>query len=167
MKTNLYEFSQNNSGGSFDVDDNVCHTVFIEAETAEQAMKIFEPMIVGQSGSCPCCGDRWCTDWGIDAIKLPKNGWDACCYVMGTGEKHKVEAKQKWHDKYGKYVILEEPKYSTKYGSKQYGAFIQFTDILEYLQFIANEYGFTTPDIRIHYLDGTKKEIFSSLVDAS
>jgi hypothetical protein len=29
----FYEFSQNNSGGSFDVNDKLCHVMIIEADT--------------------------------------------------------------------------------------------------------------------------------------
>ncbi len=34
----IYEFSQNNSGGSFDVNDQLCHRLFIEAENETQAI---------------------------------------------------------------------------------------------------------------------------------
>ena len=37
---------------------------------------------------------------------------------------------------------------------------IYFETIEQYCQFMANAYGWTVPDIRIHFLDGTKKEIF-------
>ena len=36
-----------------------------------------------------------------------------------------------------------------------------FVEEYFYLQFLANNYGWTTPDIRIHYLNGDKKEIFT------
>lgn len=59
-----YEFSQNNSGGSFDVDDKVTHRVFIEAgsehEATEKALELgiyFQG--VDDGIDCPCCGDRW------------------------------------------------------------------------------------------------------------
>ena len=57
-KTAFFEFNQNNSGGYFDVNGNVCHRVIIEANNSEHAKEIFEPMIKDQSGSCPCCGDE-------------------------------------------------------------------------------------------------------------
>jgi len=37
-----------------------------------------------------------------------------------------------------------------------------FVTIEEYAQFVANEYGWTKPDIRIFYKNGEVKEIFSS-----
>jgi len=37
--TNFYEFNQNNSGGYFDVDENVCHRVIIEAKDQNMLKK--------------------------------------------------------------------------------------------------------------------------------
>lgn len=71
LETKFYEFSQNNSGGSFDVDENVCHRVIIEAIDAKHAQNIFEPMIENQSGSCPCCGDRWYRADESDGSEVP------------------------------------------------------------------------------------------------
>ena len=36
---NWYCFEQNNSGGSFVVDDKVCNSLFIEAESFDDAVK--------------------------------------------------------------------------------------------------------------------------------
>lgn len=52
-------FSQNNSGGSFDEDENVAHYLYIQAANVEQAIAKAEEVTANQSGSCPCCGDRW------------------------------------------------------------------------------------------------------------
>ena len=49
IQTKFYEFNQNNSGGRFDVDENVCHRVVIEALDAKHAITLFEPMIENQS----------------------------------------------------------------------------------------------------------------------
>ena len=64
MKTKMYEFRQNNSGGVLDVDENVCKWMFIEAENSEQANKIAQDLGVYFDGcengqDCDCCGDRW------------------------------------------------------------------------------------------------------------
>ena len=64
MKTRFYEFSQNNSFGSFVVDDKLCHRLFIEAESADKANDIARSMGVYFDGcsnglDCDCCGDRW------------------------------------------------------------------------------------------------------------
>ena len=39
MSSKFYEFNQNNSGGFFDVDENVCHRVIIEANNPKQIDK--------------------------------------------------------------------------------------------------------------------------------
>lgn len=60
----FYEFTQNNSGGHFDVDDKVCHRVFIEADSFEQALLKADNIGIYFNGcdegiDCDCCGDRW------------------------------------------------------------------------------------------------------------
>jgi hypothetical protein len=66
---NFYKFSQNNSGGSFDTDENLCQAIYIEAESEEQAnQKALELGIyfngVEEGIDCDCCGDRWCPAYG-------------------------------------------------------------------------------------------------------
>ena len=75
MKTKFYEFRQNNSGGSFDVDDDVCKWMFIEANDCEQANKIAQDLGVYFDGcdsglDCDCCGDRWYEATESDYIDL-------------------------------------------------------------------------------------------------
>jgi len=116
MKTKIYEFSQTNSGGSFVVDENLCHRVFIEAKTTEEAIEKAESLGVYFDGvyenlDCPCCGDRWNSP-NIVAFPLY---WD------------------------------ETKKFKT---------------VSEYAQHLANEHGWTTPDARIFYLNGTVEDIF-------
>ena len=73
----FFEFNQNNSGGSFDVDDNVCHRVVIEADTAAEATAKAEELGCYWNGvangmDCSCCGDRWYELWGDDdVLKFP------------------------------------------------------------------------------------------------
>jgi hypothetical protein len=64
-KTYFYEFEQNNPGGRLDVDDILCHRIFIEAESYDEANKIAEDLGIYFDGveegmDCECCGDRWC-----------------------------------------------------------------------------------------------------------
>jgi hypothetical protein len=64
MEARFYEFRQNNSGGSFDVDNNVCKWMFIEANDCEQANELAQNLGVYFNGcdsglDCDCCGDRW------------------------------------------------------------------------------------------------------------
>ena len=71
---NFFEFDQNNSGGSFDVDDKICHRLFIEAESSEEATEIAESLGCYWDGcaqgiDCNCCGDRWSSD--PDEVELP------------------------------------------------------------------------------------------------
>lgn len=61
---NYYEFRQNNSGGSFIVDNNLAEFVFVEAPNADMANYLAENIGVYFDGvdneyDCPCCGDRW------------------------------------------------------------------------------------------------------------
>ena len=77
MKTKFYEFNQNNSGGFFDVDSDVCHRLFIEATNAEQANRIAQDLGVYFDGcddgqDCSCCGDRWYECDESDSIDLEK-----------------------------------------------------------------------------------------------
>lgn len=60
----FFEFKQNNTGGSFEVNEMVCNRVVIEAENAEEANRIAMDMGIyfdGVAGGldCGCCGDRW------------------------------------------------------------------------------------------------------------
>ena len=69
-----FEFNQNNSGGSFDVDDKVCHRLFIEAESFDDAVKKAEELGCYWDGvddgiDCPCCGDRW-SKWNDDPVGI-------------------------------------------------------------------------------------------------
>lgn len=80
-----YEFTQNNTGGSFDVDDEICHRLFIEADSESEAEEKAFDMGVYYDGcfngsDCSCCGDRWYSpdevefpiDWGNEKIKTPE-----------------------------------------------------------------------------------------------
>ena len=64
-----FHFSQNNSGGSFDINDTVAHHVFIQAKSSGEANRLaqdvgiyFDGCSTGQD--CHCCGDRWYTAYG-------------------------------------------------------------------------------------------------------
>lgn len=58
-----FRFSQNNSGGYFVENENVCEYVFIQARSADEAVAKAETFC-DNDDSCPCCGDRWsfCVD---------------------------------------------------------------------------------------------------------
>lgn len=64
----FYFFYQNNSGGSFDVDDNVAEYVIIEANNHHHANDRAEGIGIYFNGcaigtDCRCCGDRWHSHW--------------------------------------------------------------------------------------------------------
>ena len=68
----FYQFRQNNSFGEFIENDNVTHTVIIEAVNADVANRIavetvgiyFNGCAIGID--CSCCGDRWDAVWSDD-----------------------------------------------------------------------------------------------------
>ena len=60
----FYHFNQNNSGGSFTENENVCKNVFIEAHSADEANLLADNFGIyfdgcDQNIDCSCCGDRW------------------------------------------------------------------------------------------------------------
>lgn len=57
----FYTFDQNNSGGSFQKDEDVTLHVIIEAENADEANDKAEMvgLYFDGLGDCSCCGDRW------------------------------------------------------------------------------------------------------------
>lgn len=65
-----YNFSQNNSGGRFDIDDEIGigPQVWIEADDENRAVQKALSLGVYFNGvhdgmDCPCCGDRWHYPW--------------------------------------------------------------------------------------------------------
>jgi hypothetical protein len=60
----FFNFRQNNSGGSFDVDETLCGSLYIEADSIEEANEKALELGVYFNGvedgiDCSCCGDRW------------------------------------------------------------------------------------------------------------
>lgn len=163
-----YEFDQNNSGGHFITNDKVCHRLWIEAESHEEAVEKAEELGcywdgVANSIDCPCCGDRWgkSYDVPIDFAKYDEKGYSVQVYEISH-----PDAEAEWNRRYGNYDVVEKPKYeSSFYRSLVYAGRIKFNSIEEYAQFLADEYGWTVPDIRLYYADGSVKEIFSIKVN--
>ena len=73
-----FEYSQNNSGGSFHKDDDVSITVLVQAtssakadrDAVEKAGVYFNGCASG--ADCSCCGDRWHEAWddaGMESFK--------------------------------------------------------------------------------------------------
>ena len=157
----FYEFSQTNSGGHFVVDDKVCHRLFIEADTSKEATEKAEELGCYWDGvdkgiDCPCCGDRW---YGCDVVDLERYATDG--YTVSVYYGHEgMCAEDWWQEKFGSYGIVENPHWMYYYGVSSYEGKIRFKDIEEYAQFLANNYGWTTPDARIYYKDGRVTEIY-------
>lgn len=154
----FYKFGQNNSGGFFQVDDKACHRLFIEANTFAEAVDKAEELGCYWNGvdegiDCECCGDRW--SLYEDVVDIEK--------YKSEGYKCSSLSKKHWNEHYGKYKIIKKPQIEQGYVSKWVVGTICFESIEEYAQFLANEYGWTTPDIRIYYQDGTVKEIFKEV----
>jgi len=88
-----FEFHQNNSGGSFIIDDEkgLGPRVWIEAESALIANAIAEDKGIYFDGvaegiDCACCGDRWHREWDDEGKALPEvssysYSWDDTVYI--------------------------------------------------------------------------------------
>jgi hypothetical protein len=60
----FYTYSQNNSGGTFDINDLLSYFVIIEADSEREANEKAENIGIYFNGcslglDCSCCGDRW------------------------------------------------------------------------------------------------------------
>ena len=149
---NFYEFSQNNSGGRFVVNDKLCKRVIVEAESYDHAEKIGKSLGIYYDGvdkgiDCDCCGDRWYSPNEINLDKINENGWEVVNY----------KSESEWLSKYGQYKIAVQPKWENKTFNAYRGK-ISFKDIEEYIDFLNREFGFSDSISRIFYLDGTVKE---------
>lgn len=158
-------FDQNNSGGEFEVNDKLCHRIIIEEKSERLAILKAEKLGCYWNGcddgiDCSCCGDRWSINpLLIDLDGWKKNGFDMYVYER---DKNMKEAEDIWFRKYGMYPRIKEPKWGKSTRVNIFHGEIYFDTLEQYCQFMADEYGNTTPDIRIIYLDGKVKEFFSN-----
>jgi hypothetical protein len=74
----FFTFTQNNSGGFFDEDEEkgIGHYVIVEANSAEEANTRAESIGIYFNGcddglDCDCCGDRWSPTWSSEGEKTP------------------------------------------------------------------------------------------------
>lgn len=160
---NWYLFDQNNSGGSFVVNDKVCHRLFIEANTPEEAISKAEDLGcywdgVAHGMDCPCCGDRW-SCYYLNPVNIEKYKTEG--YRVNVYDGIYKSTKGEWERRYRGYKVIKEPEFETRYSVRDYAGVISFDNIEEYAQYLANEHGWTTPDARIYYDNGCVKEIFS------
>ena len=172
MKTKFYEFSQNNSGGGFDTDDKLCHRLFIEADSNEEAISKAENLGcywngVDEGMDCECCGDRWYpSDNVVDLENINKRwgGYEVSEWLSEKkGENISDEsAISNLKSRYSGSEWLTEPKVDKPYGSLRVIGKIKLDSIEQYAQIMADLYGWTKPDCRIFYKDGSVKEIYSN-----
>jgi hypothetical protein len=151
-----YEFSQNNSGGSFYCNDKLCHRLIIEANNEEQAISIAESLGcywngVEEGQDCSCCGDRWYPY--TNEIKID-GGYPITEYNSNI---------EFVNEKYKNFSFLQEPKVvDKKIGKTLYTnveASIKLENIEDYAELMSKLYGgWTKPDTRIFYLDGSVSE---------
>lgn len=167
METQFYELTQNNSGGSHDCDETVCHRLIIEATSVEDAINKAEDLGCYWDGvdkdiDCSCCGDRWYQPYSpidIDNMNTKWGGYEVGEYLEKSDNID--EALESFKSKYPDAKWSEEPKVIDKYGSQKITGKIEIDSIERYAQVVANEYGgWTSPDTRIFYKNGQVTEIF-------
>ena len=72
----LFQFSQNNSGGRFVVTDNVAHDVFVQAHSVDDANAKAKALGLFDLPFCDCCGPRFSPCFGSfkgDLTDLSRN----------------------------------------------------------------------------------------------
>lgn len=79
IKSKFYEFDQNNSGGSFEINDKtgIGPCVWIEAADLDHAISRAKSIGIYFEGAaagidCECCGGRWHEPWKDDGKDKPK-----------------------------------------------------------------------------------------------
>jgi len=171
METKFYEISQNNTGGSFVTDDKLCHRLFIEASSEDEAIAKAEDLGcywngVDEGADCPCCGDRWYPSGdGVDLEEMNKRwgGYEINEWLTDKGDAISDEdAIGSLKSRYAESEWSTHPIVEKKYGSRRVIGKIKLYSIEQYAQIMADLYGWTKPDCRIFYKDGNVKEVYSS-----
>jgi hypothetical protein len=177
METKFYEISQTNTGGSFVTDDKLCHRLFIEASSEDEAISKAEDLGcywngVDEGMDCPCCGDRWYPSGnGVDLEDMNKRwgGYEISEWFEPSKKIGGVinnisdeDAIGSLKSRYAGSEWLIEPTAEEKYGSRRVIGKIKLDSIEQYAQIMADLYGWTRPDCRIFYKDGNVKEVYSS-----
>jgi hypothetical protein len=171
VASKFYEISQNNSGGSHVVDDKVCHRLFIEANSAEEATRIAEDLGCYWDGcsngrDCSCCGDRWYqpdSPLDFDVMNTRWGGYEVSQWLTEGKKKGTISkdvAIQNMKAKYPGAEWLTEPIVENKYGSTRVVGKIKVDSVELYAQILADQFGWTTPEARIFYNNGEVREIY-------
>jgi hypothetical protein len=169
----FYEYSQNNTGGSFITDDKLCHRLYIEANNSAEADSIAEDLGcywngVDEGSDCQCCGDRWSGAYSaIDLTSMTREKDSSYPVELWVDRKTPADEElASLKERYSEFEWIKEPSINEKYGSQIIEGSIKLNSIEDYAQVLADQYGWTYPDARIFYYDGRVKEIFSSKVEA-
>jgi hypothetical protein len=161
-------YDQNNSGGSFDLDENISHRVVIEAVSQSEARRKAKDLGIYFNGcdegmDCPCCGDRWYDSPDDLSEMIEKYGVESKKYYgisEYSGTVEDMEKKYEGYDvrniKFVKKGTKGQNGHSSSFSDKVEGE-LRFRNVDEYLQYMADQYGWLDPDIIVHYQDGSKK----------
>ena len=167
----FYEYSQNNTGGSFVTDDKLCHVLFIEANSSTEADSIAEDLGcywngVEEGSDCECCGDRWYSGYVVDISSMTKEKNSTYPVELWVDRKNSdTDLVADLKARYSNLEWYKEPELKEKYGSPIIEGIVKLRTIEDYAQVIADRYGWTYPDARIFYHNGSVKEIFSANVE--
>jgi hypothetical protein len=109
-----YEFRQNNSGGSFQMDDEVTVHVLIQAASAREADIKAEDIGIYFDGvrdgcDCDCCGDRWHrADDAMESFTTYayRNNWTPTTHANVRDYAQAVADEDMWAKAGTPYVIL-------------------------------------------------------------
>ena len=100
-----YEYSQNNSFGTWDINETVTQKVWVFAHDLAEANDFAETLGIYFNGvdegiDCPCCGDRWCSGNKYDDSYTPvyhrakslfrRYGWQSYIYPSTDSKDHVV-----------------------------------------------------------------------------
>jgi hypothetical protein len=75
------------------------------------------------------------------------------------------EALETLRFRYSEFTWIKAPSLGDKYGSPIIEGVVKLNSIENYAQVMADQFGWTYPDARIFYRDGSVKEIFSYKVE--
>lgn len=150
MKNKFYEFTQNNSGGSFVTNKNLCHRLIIEGESQKKAEEKAFKMGVYYDGvsdgiDCDCCGDRWSAP---SELIFP--------YRYGTFDKTEAQKKAK---KYG--ADYKKTTWGFRNGTPDPNRYdIIFKNPKQYMKYLVSDIRWNKKvEGRIFYLSGKVFEI--------
>ncbi len=107
-----FTFRQNNSGGSFMVNDYVAQFVSVQAASVEEASATLQ-CYATNAGSCSCCGDRWNFDFA-EKGRVPVYAEQPLYLLLGTHFGLYYEARLHRYDgsvlKLTEQGIKDDPK---------------------------------------------------------